>query len=142
MAAQKGRELLLKLQTVVSPEAFTTIAGLRDTTLTINEQEVDTTSKEDSGIRQLLSGNILRSISVSGTGVFKDDAAMNTIRDAALAGTHKEFQIIIPGTSAAGGTYEGTFRITSFEESGAHDGSVQYTISLASAGAVTWTDTV
>lgn len=141
MAAQKGRELLLKMGDGASPEAFTTIGGLRDTEVVINEQEVDITSKDDAGIRQLLDGNILRSVSISGSGVFKDGAEFNTFRDAALAGTHKNYQVIIPGTSSAGGTYEGSFRITNLTENGAHDGEVQYSCSLESAGAVTWTDT-
>lgn len=117
----------------------TTIAGLRDTSLTINETEVDVTSKDDAGIRQLLDGNILRSVSVSGTGVLKDDAVMATLRTAALAGTHIDLTVVIPGDSTAGGSYTGFFRITSFEESGTHDGEQQYSLSLASAGAVTFT---
>lgn len=139
MVAQKGRELLLKLSNMLSPEVFTTIAGLRDTSITINEQEVDVTSKEDSGIRQLLSGNILSSVSVSASGVFKNDAALKTVRDAAKSGTHKIFQIVIPGTSTAGGTYEGSFRITQFEHAGAHDGEAQFSLTLESDGTVAFT---
>jgi TP901-1 family phage major tail protein len=140
MAAQKGRELVLKLGDGGSPETFTTFGGLRDTEVSINEQEVDITSKDDSGVRQLLDGNILRSVSISGSGVFKDGTDFNTVRDAALAGTHLNYQIVIPGTSNAGGTYEGAFRITNLSESGAHDGEAQYNLSLESASAVTWTD--
>lgn len=140
MAAQKGRELLLKLGDGGGPEAFTTVAGLRDTSVTINEQEVDITSKDSNGIRELLDGNIVRSISVSGSGVFLDSTGFNTIRDSALAGTHNNFQVVIAGTSNAGGTYEGAFRITSLEETGSYDGEQQYSISLESADATTWTD--
>lgn len=150
MVAQLGRSLILKLGDGATPtEAFTTIAGLRDTTITIDNQTVDVTSKDDAGVRKLLDGKILQSFSVSGTGVFLDDANMNTLRDAALANTHHNFQIVIPGTSAGGGTYEGGFVITSFEESGSYDGEAQYSISLESNGGVTttteavaWTDTV
>lgn len=139
MAAQLGRALLVQMDNADN-DTFVTIAGGRTHTLTINETEVDVTSKDDAGIRQLLSGNILRTVSISGSGVFTDAAGLNIFRDAALAGTHKEFKVVIPGTSAAGGAYQGFFRITSFEESGEHVGEVQYSFTLASAGAVTWTD--
>lgn len=140
MVAQLGRSFVIKQSNGDSPETFTTIGGARDGSITINEQEVDVTCKDNSGIRQLLGGNILQSMSVSGSGVFKDGAEFNTFRDAAIAGTNQNYQIVIPGTSAAGGTYEGSFRITSLEESGSHDGEVQYTFSLESASSVTWTD--
>ena len=141
MAAQLGRSLIIKRGDGASPEVFTVIGGARDGSITINEQEVDVTSKDDAGIRQLLAGNILRAMSISGSGVFKDGAEFNLFRDDALAGLHSNYQIVIPGTSLAGGTYEGAFRITSLEESGSHDGEAQYSFSLESAAAVTWTDT-
>jgi TP901-1 family phage major tail protein len=118
----------------------TTIAGLRDTSLSVNDSPVDTTTKDDSGVRQFGDfGNIKRSVSVSGTGVLKDDAAIAAVRTAALASTHKAWDIVIPGDATSGGTFSGNFVITSFEESGSHDGEQQYTISLESAGAVTFT---
>lgn len=134
--AFKGRDMLIKMDIAT---VDTTIAGLRDTTLTINETEVDVTSKDDGGVRQLLDGNILRSVAVSGSGVFKDAAVLASFRAAAMAGTHIDLTVVIPGDSTSGGSYTGFFRITSFEESGAHDGEQQYSLSLASAGAVTFT---
>jgi len=129
---------LMLLRTPIA-SVLTTIAGLRDTTLTINETEVDVTTKDDAGVRQLLSGNVLRSVAVSGSGVFKNAAVLASLRTAALAGTHVALTVVIPGTSTAGGSYAGDFRITSFEESGVHDGEQQYSISFASAGAVAFT---
>lgn len=139
MAAQKGREMIIKLGNGASPQTFTLIAGLRDTTLTISDTEVDITTKEDVGYRKLLEGRIIKSMAVSGTGVFKDDTVFNTLRAAMDSGTHYDYQIIVPGDNAAGGTFEGAFRITSLEISGAHDGEVQYSISLASDGNATFT---
>jgi TP901-1 family phage major tail protein len=140
MVAQKGRELLIKQGDAASPEVFTTIGGARDTTLTLNEVEVDTTSKDDSGVRQLLSGSILKSMSLSGNGVFKDDSAFDTFRENYEVGTHGNLQIVIPGTSTAAGTYEGAFRITQLELTGAHDGAVEYSFSVESDGTIAFTD--
>lgn len=137
MAAYSGRLVVIKVAATGSPATFTQIAGLRDTTITIGETEVDVTSKDDAGIRQLLAGNILSSVTVSGSGVFKDSATIDTIRDAALAGTHLNYKIeMVDSATVAGTIYTGAFRITSFEENGAHDGEANYSLSLASAGSV------
>ena len=37
MAVQKGAEVLVKVGDGASPEAFTTIGGLRDTSISINQ---------------------------------------------------------------------------------------------------------
>lgn len=132
-----GREVLIKRSNGGSPETFTTIAALRDTTIAQTETEVDTTSKDDSGKRALLSGNILLSMTVTGTGVFTNSATIAALRADMRAGTHKNYQIVMcDGASTAGGKYTGTFRCTSFEESGAHDGEAQYSLTLVSDGAI------
>lgn len=134
-----GRLVLLKVITSGSPATYTTIAGLRDTTITINETEVDVTTKDDAGVRQLLEGNVLSSVTVSGTGVFTDSATINTLRSAALAGTHRGYKIeVVDSATTAGGTYTGSFRITSFENAGSYEGEANYSITLASAGAVSF----
>ena len=120
MPGQLGRSLLLKLGDGASPEVFTTVAGLQDTTIALNDVAVDVTSKDSAGIRQLLAGKILQSMIVSASGVSEDSAIMNTLRDVAQAGTHSNYQLVIPGTPSAGGTYEGAFRITAVEESAAY----------------------
>ena len=50
-------------------------------------------------------------------------------------GEMPSFQVIIPDF----GTIEGPFQITSIEYAGSHDGEATYELSLASAGAVTFT---
>ena len=46
-----------------------------------------------------------------------------------------DFQVVIPDF----GVVEGAFQITSIEYAGTHDGEATYEISLASAGAMTFT---
>ena len=46
MAAQKGRAVLMKIGNAGSPETFTTIGGMRSTTLTLNDETVDVTNKD------------------------------------------------------------------------------------------------
>ena len=44
MSAQKGKDLLIKIGNGATPEVFTTVAGLRATTLAFNAQHVDVTN--------------------------------------------------------------------------------------------------
>ena len=134
MAAQKGLELLLKIDI---SSTYTTIGGIRNARVSLNDgSTVDVTSIDDTDrMRQLLAGAGVRSISISGDGVFKDDAAIEALRTEWAAGTHPSMQAILPDW----GTIEGPFQITSLEVSGAHDGEVTFSVSLESAGDWTWT---
>lgn len=133
-----GRYLYIKRSAGGSPETFTQMAALRDTKITQTEQSVDTTSKDDSGKRSLLSGNILLAMTITGTGVFTNSATLAAVRSDMRAGTHKNYQIYLADTEASvsGGHYTGTFRISSFEEAGTFNGEINYTMTMESDGAI------
>lgn len=133
-----GRLLLLAVETGTEGSGtYVSLGGLRDATITVNQSTVDTTSKESAGVRQLLDAQVLRSVSISGSGVFLNSAELKFVRDAAIAGDQKNFRMTTAGTATAGVTYTGQFAITSFEETGAHDGEQQYSLTLESTGTVT-----
>ena len=76
MAAQKGDLLLLKVGDGATSETFTTVAGLRSTSLTVNKETVDvTTTDSTTKFRQLLAGAGTTSITVSGACVFTDEVS-------------------------------------------------------------------
>lgn len=130
MAAQKGRSFVLKISNNLSPATFTTLAGLRETDFTINGEAVDITNKDSAGFRTLLAGAGVASLSISGAGVFDNDAAQDTVRERARDMTLDEYQI----TFGNGDTLEVTAQITSYGRSGSHDGEEQYSVSLESSG--------
>ncbi len=137
-----GRLFLLKIGTgtgSIGSETWTTVAGSTDLSFSINDQTVDVTTKDSSGIRQLLDGVISQSMSVSGSGVVKDDATMKTLDTVMVAGTARNFQITVVGDSTAGGTYAGPFKITNLERTGTHDGAALYSFGLESQSAITYT---
>lgn len=136
MAAQKGDAMLLKLGDAASPEVFTAVAGLRTKNITINSETVDVTSADDtSKYRQLLEGAGVKNLSASGSGVFKDGTVADDVNTAALAGTHDNWQIVVPGL----GTFEGPFQITSMQYAGEYNGEVTWDMSLESAGDIAYT---
>lgn len=135
MAAQKGRDLLLKLDST-GAGAFQTVAGLRATTLSFNAQSVDATSQESANAwRELLAGAGLKSAAVRGQGIFKDAASDASVRSYLFAGTIRSWQLVIPSF----GIIEGPFQITALDIAGRHDGEVTFELALESAGELTFT---
>lgn len=135
MAAQNGKDLLLKVD-MNGTGLFETVAGLRTTRVSFATETVDVTSLESTGgWRELLAGAGTKTLSISGSGVFKDAATDARMRELFFNGENPEFQIIIPDF----GTMEGTFQVTSLEYAGSHDGEATYEIALASAGFIAFT---
>lgn len=135
MGAQNGKNLLVKVD-MTSAGQFETIAGLRATRVSFNAESVDVTSLESQGgWRELLSGAGVRSASISGSGVFKDEGTDERTRQLFFDGETPDFQVIIPDF----GIVEGPFQVTALEYAGSHNGEATYEMSMASAGALTFT---
>jgi TP901-1 family phage major tail protein len=132
MAAQRGRDLLIKLDSTGSG-AFETVAGLRASRITFNAETVDATHIGSEGRwRELLAGAGVRSAAISGSGIFRDETTDERVRAIFFAGVIPRFQVIIPDF----GIIDGPFQITSIEYSGEYNGEATYELSLASAGAL------
>ncbi|MBL8538039.1 MAG: phage major tail protein, TP901-1 family [Hyphomonadaceae bacterium] len=133
MTGQRGRDVLIKIGAGGSPEAFTTIAGIRAKTISLNARTVDGTSGESpEAWRELIAGAGVKSASVSGAGVFKDAASDAALRQAFFAQAAHSFQLVIPDF----GILQGPFLIEALDYSGDHDGEATFAITLASAGAL------
>lgn len=140
MAKQLGRALLLKIGDGSGAEAFTAFAGMNSKTLTINNSAIDVTTPDATtpgGALWAQSLNGLKAVSLSGDGIFLDEAAqevrLNTI--AMQADPVANFEIVVPDF----GTYAGEFRVTSLDFGGETEGAVTFSASMESNGAVTFT---
>ncbi|MCL7464797.1 phage major tail protein, TP901-1 family [Phaeovulum sp. NW3] len=135
MAAQNGKDLLIKLD-LNGGGQFETIAGLRASRISFNAETVDVTSLESQGgWRELLGGAGVRSAAISGSGVFRDAATDERARQIFFDGEVPQFQVIIPDF----GIVQGPFMITAIEYAGSHNGEATYELSMASAGALSFT---
>lgn len=135
MAVQSGKDLLLKVD-LSTDGTFETVAGLRATRISFNAETVDVTSLESAGgWRELLAGAGMKSASISGSGVFRDAGTDERARQIFFDGEVPDWQVIIPDF----GVVEGAFQITAIEYAGSHNGEASYELSLASAGALTFT---
>ncbi len=132
MAVQKGAEVLIKIGNGASPEVFTTIGGLRDTSISINQESVDVTTKDSARVRTLIAQGGVKSFTVSGSGVFDDSASHSTLLGVLDASAFTNFQFIMPDFN----TFTGAFQVTSVEYSGTYNDSAQYSLTFESASTI------
>ncbi|MCR9147738.1 MAG: phage major tail protein, TP901-1 family [Rhodobacteraceae bacterium] len=130
MAVQNGKDLLVKID-LTGDGNFQTVAGLRATRVSFNAESVDVTSLESAGgWRELLAGAGVKSAAISGSGIFRDAASDERVRQIFFDGEMPDFQVVIPDF----GVIEGPFQVGSIEYAGNHDGEATYELSLNSAG--------
>ena len=135
MTAQNGKDLLIKID-MTGDGLFETVAGLRATRISFNAETVDVTSLDSTGgWREVLGGAGVKSATISGSGVFKDESTDERVRDIFFSGETPDFQVIVPDF----GTIEGAFLVSSVEYAGNYNGEATYEMSLASAGEVAFT---
>lgn len=132
MPAEKGSAFLLKVGDGAAVPSYSTVAGLRTTQLAINGDAVVVTNKGSGGWRELLSGAGVRSVSVSGAGVFTGSAAELRIKANALAGTLDDYEL----SFESGERLRGRFLVARLDYAGDFNGERSYTMALESSGAV------
>ena len=132
MAVEKGSAFLLKVGDGAATPTFATVAGMRTTQVSVNGEGVVVTSKDSGGWRQLLSGAGVRSVSVSGAGVFTGSAAEARVKGNALSGVLDDYRL----TFESGETMTGRFLVTRLDYAGDYNGERSYTLALESSGAV------
>ncbi len=134
MAAQKGKDLLLKIDDGTGN--FVTVAGMRTQRMAINADAVDSTSADSiGGWRELLANAGLRRATISGTGLFKDAASDALMRQAFFDGDIRNWQIVVPSF----GTIQALFQISALDWRGDYNSELTFELSLESAGPLVFT---
>lgn len=127
MAGANGRALQIKWDSV-------TLVGVRTKGYTVTNDYVDVTTDDDLGWRTLLATPGLRSVEATVGGVSSDQVLLAEVMKANITG--EPLTVELPTTT---GTLAGTFLCSSFEQSGEHDGAVEFTATFMSTGSVTYT---
>jgi len=128
MAAQKGREILIKRNGV-------TVAGMRQKGLTINGAPAANISDSESTWEEFLAGAGLKSFSVQGSGVFKDSASENAVVTDVMTDAENPYEIVVPGL----GSFSGNMICTGISLNGGHTSEVSYQMGWQATGVVTKT---
>ncbi len=133
MAAQRGKDILLKIGDGADPEGFAAVAGLRARTISLNARPVDATDGDSAGRwRELLAGAGVKQAAVSGAGIFRDAASDAMIREAFFAQAARTWRLVVPDF----GTLQGPFLVGALEYAGEHEGEATWALTLASAGEI------
>lgn len=132
MAIEKGSAFLLKIGDGATPPGFTTVAGLRTSQMSVNAETVVVTNQGSGGWRELLSGAGVRSVTLSGSGVFTGSAAEARVKANALAGVIDDWRV----SFESGETLTGKFLISRLDYAGDFNGERTYALTLESSGAV------
>lgn len=133
MAAEKGSAFLLKIGDGAITPSFATVAGMRTTTMSVNGEAVNVTSKDSGGWRELLSGAGVRSVSVGASGIFTGSVAEGRIRANALSGAIDDYEL----SFESGERLRGRFLVVRLDYSGDYNGERNYALNLESSGPVT-----
>ena len=137
MAGFNGRALTIDYDS-------TTLVGVRTRAFSMTNDYVDVTTDDDVGWRKLLADPGLRSVEVTLSGITSDEVLIADMIAATVAATTVD--VLLPTGTAAGvvtpGKLAGSFLISSFEETGEHDGAAEFSATFMSDGAVTYTATV
>ena len=137
IAAQVGRDFLLKLGNGSSPETYTTLTGCRTNDITINGSPVDITNKSSGGWQELLPGGGVRSCDITAQGLYDKNAAggHTMLADAALAGGG-----ILPMemVSDAGDKFVGYWAVATYKRTGPYNEAETFETTLKSHGVITY----
>lgn len=136
MAKYKGKDFRIKVRVSTGPDVYTAIGGVRSESITVTSETVDVTDKDGTGWRQLLSGAGITSMSLKGSGPVSDNVVFTDhVLPAKMNNTH----LFIKAESGAGDVFAGEFAVTSLERSGEYNKEETFSITLESAGAITYT---
>ena len=134
MTKYLGKNFLVQVGDVGAAANFVTVASMRTTALSINNEQIDVTEKDVMPWRELMEGG-LRSMDVSLAGPMSDGASLTTMRSAVNTGQIRYFKLL----SGLGDTWIGKFQVATMERAGDNDKEETYTLKLMSSGAITYT---
>jgi len=134
MAGFNGRKLTFDWDS-------TTLVGVRTRGFTVSNEYVDVTTDDDAGWRKLLSDPGVRSVENTVSGITSDEVLLNEIMTASITG--QTLDTMLPTGTASGittpGTLSGNFLVSSYEQTGEHDGAVEFSATFMSDGEITYT---
>lgn len=133
-----GAQFLIQVELATAPGTFQSIGGIDSNSLSIAQESVDITDKQAMPWRTLLPGAGMTTMSLKGSGFVTGDAVFKQLMAQVInysAQAYYNFKLI----SACGDIFKGQFEVTALERSGDKNAAEKFSISLESAGAITYT---
>lgn len=118
-------------------ESFANFAGIRSKSFTLNNEMIDITNQDSDQWRKIADQAGIRSMSISGNGVFNDDLAFKRARSRALTGRISNFRLILNND---GDYFQGFFKIATLGGGGEYNAESTYDLTLESSGEIAFTE--
>lgn len=133
IAATKGGAAIVvaNASSAVAADFYMSIGGMRSKSFSMSADGIDITNHDSDEWKTMLDGAGIRSLSVSGSGVYNNEELFQLIQTKFLANS-LTCMMLIDTTVAR--IWEGCFKITSLEVSGDYDGEGSFSISAESSG--------
>lgn len=113
--------------------AYKTIGGLRTSTASMSMDAIDVSNHGSNQWKELKAGAGMRSMSISGAGVYNNSTNYRAMEASALANA----LVALAFLDVDGGrVYSANFKINSLEASGEYDGEASFSMSADSSGSV------
>ena len=129
MPAQRGRLLILKVETEENSGTYILIGGQRDTDFDMDNDAVDVSNKDTGAWRKLGADIGLRKSQVTMSGISQDDDALEIVEVASTDGLILNYQLSFDN----GDTRTGPYLCTKFNRSGKYNGAEEFKATFESA---------
>lgn len=120
-------------QAALDIEVFETVGGLRSKGFSFSAESVDVSNHGSNQWKEMLDAAGMRSVALSGSGVYTSEANFRLVELNAYAGSLTCFALV---ETISGRVYVGCFKISGLEASGDFDGEASYSISADSSGEI------
>lgn len=117
----------------VSVDFYKTLGGLRSSSFSFNADAIDVSNHGSNQWKNLKSGAGMRSVSLSGSGVYTNSANYRALESDAMNNNLVSLAFL---DLDGGRIYSGSFKLTSLEASGEYDGEASFSVSAESSGTV------
>lgn len=118
----------------VTMEFFKTIGGIRSGSLAFASEAIDITNYGSNQWRAIKDGAGLKTVSVSGDGVYNNTTNFKAMEASAFANTLVCLAFL---DVTAGRVYHGCFKLVSLEAAAEHNGEATFTMGAESSGTIT-----
>jgi len=134
MPSQRGRDLLLKIESSLLSGTFIDIGSARVMAVSITNGAVDGTTMGSDGIQFSRVDAGVQDMDITLDGLFKDTSSEEVLRAAAFARSQNNYKISFPN----GDAYSAPFVVREYRRAGAHDNLETFTVTLTRSGSGTF----
>ncbi len=135
MTFAKGSKFYLQIEDTPGSDTWTTVGCQRSTSITHAREQIDVTGKCNMPNRTLINGGVY-SVDISASGIYDNSAGQRAFEAIVQSGDIVNYKVVDEDT---GDELEGPFQVSSYEKTGEYNAEVQFSSTLLSAGAITFT---